>query len=232
MSATCSLAVRPLVHDDSDEHASRVLMTRPLVSPYRRECRSAGQALDARGPLCLFRENLRALFWSRFRRKTRWLCVRRKRVHRRRDRATIGRRSRCGKSRAGDRTSRPPRNQPTATRLRSLPAATPQDSFSKLAGVRTAFGARTHHGQAAPVQAPARAQTVTYSFAAGGFGSGAGAGAAGSAAGVVPRSSDDAAAQSPAQSLVPLTVPTSLQPIGANGFTCFNGLPPTLGAPV
>src|SRR6266481_4426090 len=55
-----------------------------------------------------------------------------------------------------------------------------------------------------------------YSLGAGGFASGAGAGAAGSA--VVPRSSDGAA-QSPAQSLVPLTVPTSLQPIGADGFT-------------
>jgi heme-degrading monooxygenase HmoA len=32
--------------------------------------------------------------------------------------------------------------------------------------------------------------------------------------------------------LVPLTVPTSLQPIGAGGFTCFSGLPPTLGAAV
>src|SRR3979490_870632 len=66
-----------------------------------------------------------------------------------------------------------------------------------------------------------------YSLGAGGFASGAGAGAAGSA--VVPRSSDGAA-QSPAQSLVPLTVPTSLQPIGATGFACFTGLPPTLGA--
>ena len=62
-----------------------------------------------------------------------------------------------------------------------------------------------------------------YSSSAGGFASGAGAGAAGSA--VVPRSSDGAA-QSPAQSLVPLTVPTSLQPIGADGFTCFTGLLP------
>src|SRR5712671_5918369 len=55
--------------------------------------------------------------------------------------------------------------------------------------------------------------------AAGGFPSGAGGG---SGAGVVPRSSD-ADAQSPAQSLVPLTVPTSLQPIGARGLTCFTG---------
>jgi hypothetical protein len=64
--------------------------------------------------------------------------------------------------------------------------------------------------------------------AAGGFASGFGAGAAGSA--VVPGSSDGAA-QSPAQSLVPFTVPTSLQPIGADGFACFTGLPP-LGAAV
>ena len=134
MSATCSPAVRPLVHDDSDEHASRVRMTRPLVSPYRRECRSAGQALDARGPLCLFRESRRARFWSPFRRKPGWLCVRRKHVHRRHDRATIGRHSRYGKSRAGDRTSRPPRDKPTATRIRSLRPASPRDSFSALAG--------------------------------------------------------------------------------------------------
>ncbi len=66
---------------------------------------------------------------------------------------------------------------------------------------------------------------------AGGFASEGCAGAEGSTAGVLPRSSD-AGAQSPAHSLVPLTVPTSLQPIGATGFTCFSGLPPTLGAPV
>ena len=67
-----------------------------------------------------------------------------------------------------------------------------------------------------------------YSSSAWGFVLGVGAGAAGSA--VVPRSSDDAA-HSPAQSLVPLTVPTSLQPIGADGFACFTGLP-SLGAAV
>ena len=67
-----------------------------------------------------------------------------------------------------------------------------------------------------------------YSLGAGGFASGAGAGATGSAG--VPRSSDGAA-QSPAQSLVPLTVPTSLQPIGVDGFACFPDLPP-LGAAV
>jgi hypothetical protein len=69
---------------------------------------------------------------------------------------------------------------------------------------------------------------ATYCFAAGGFASGTGAGAAGSSVGVVPRSSD-AAAQSPAQSLVPLTVPTNLQPCGAFGFTCTNGFAADLG---
>jgi hypothetical protein len=53
----------------------------------------------------------------------------------------------------------------------------------------------------------------------------------GSTPGVEPRSSEEAA-QSPAQSLIPLTVPTSLQPMGATGVICFNGLPPTLGAAV
>jgi hypothetical protein len=66
----------------------------------RRVYRSAGKALGARDQLCLFRESLRARFWSSRRRKTRWLCVRRKHVHPRRDRGTICRRSRCGKSRA------------------------------------------------------------------------------------------------------------------------------------
>src|SRR5258708_36635031 len=67
-------------------------------------------------------------------------------------------------------------------------------------------------------------------FAAGGLGtvSAVGGGAV-SAEGMVPRSSD-APAQSPAQSLVPFTVPTSLQPICARGFTCPRGLPPTFGA--
>ena len=45
--------------------------------------------------------------------------------------------------------------------------------------------------------------------------------------GSAPRSPD--AAQSPAHSLVPLTVPTNLQPSGAFGFACEGGL---LGAPV
>jgi hypothetical protein len=35
--------------------------------------------------------------------------------------------------------------------------------------------------------------------------------------------------QSLAQSFVPLTVPTSLQPIGGLGFICVSGFPPTLG---
>jgi hypothetical protein len=77
----------------------------------------------------------------------------------------------------------------------------------------------------------ARKGLATYCLGVGGFASGADAGATGSGLGVVPRSSE-AAAQSPAQSLVPLTVPTSLQPSGANGFACFSGLPPALGAAV
>ena len=75
----------------------------------------------------------------------------------------------------------------------------------------------------------ARERLTTYCFSAGGFASGVGAGASGSGVGVAPRSSG-AATQSPAQILVPLTVPTSLQPIGATGFACFCGLPTTLGA--
>src|SRR5436309_8816142 len=71
----------------------------------------------------------------------------------------------------------------------------------------------------------------TYCFSAGAFASGVGAGASGSGVGVAPRSSG-AATQSRAQSLVPLTVPTSLQPVCARGFTCPGGLPPTLGATV
>jgi hypothetical protein len=55
-----------------------------------------------------------------------------KHVHHRRNRATIGRRFRC----AGDLLSRPPRNQPTTTRIRSLPPASPADSFSALADAR------------------------------------------------------------------------------------------------
>jgi hypothetical protein len=72
---------------------------------------------------------------------------------------------------------------------------------------------------------------ATYCFSAGGFTSGVGAGGSGSGVGVAPRSSG-AAAQSPAQILVPLTDPTSLQAIGADGLTCLNRLPPTLGAAV
>jgi hypothetical protein len=68
-----------------------------------------------------------------------------------------------------------------------------------------------------------------YCFSAGALGPTSGAGgAAGSAEGVVPRSSD-AAAQSPAQSFVPLTVPTGLQPIDSFGLTCTSGLLPALG---
>src|SRR5260370_41911089 len=48
-----------------------------------------------------------------------------------------------------------------------------------------------------------------------------------SAGGTLLRSS--AASQSPAHSLVPLTVPTSLHPDEPFGFTCTNGLLPTLG---
>ena len=86
-------------------------------------------------------------------------------------------------------------------------------------------------GPTASLAKAARRGLARYCFTAGGFASGAGAGAAVSGERVVPRSSD-ASAQSPAQSLVPLTVPTSLQPIGTCGFICFNGLPPTLGAAV
>src|SRR5258708_38800889 len=38
------------------------------------------------------------------------------------------------------------------------------------------------------------------------------------------------ATQSPAHSLVPLTVPTSLHPVGAIGLTWTSRLPPTVGA--
>jgi hypothetical protein len=82
-----------------------------------------------------------------------------------------------------------------------------------------------------PANRAVRGGLATYCFSAGGFASGVGAGASGSGVGVAPRSSG-AATQSPAHSFVPLTVPTSLQPIAARGFTCFSGLPPTLGAPV
>jgi len=46
----------------------------PPVS-HRRDCRSAGQALDARGPICLFRESLRVQSRSPCRRKKHWLCA-------------------------------------------------------------------------------------------------------------------------------------------------------------
>src|ERR1700730_13464846 len=90
-----------------------------------------------------------------------------------------------------------------------------------------------HETESALLRSDGKGRFASYCLSAGGFASGAGGGdgSAGSAEGVAPRSSG-AAAQSPAQSLVPLTVPTSLQPIGADGFTCFHRLPPTLGAPV
>ena len=46
-------------------------------------------------------------------------------------------------------TSRPPRNQPTATRIRSVPPAGPQDSFSAAAGVGQPAG-----GKLAPAPLP------------------------------------------------------------------------------
>src|SRR5260370_17341688 len=51
-----------------------------------------------------------------------------------------------------------------------------------------------------------------------------------SVAGTLLRSS--AASQSPAHSLVPLTVPTNLHPGEPFGFICTNGLLPTLGGAV
>jgi hypothetical protein len=86
----------------------------------------------------------------------------------------------------------------------------------ELIKARTAEGRERAKGRGVRMgRKPARESLATYCF---GFASGDGVGAAGSAVGVVPRSSD-AAAHSPAQSLVPLTVPTSLQPIGSFGFT-------------
>jgi hypothetical protein len=89
-------------------------------------------------------------FGSPFRRKTRWLCVRRKHVHRHRDRATIGRRSRCVKSRAGDRTSRPPRKtinrDPDSFRKASNPCRLPalRIRFPRRPPNPEAFRAKTH----------------------------------------------------------------------------------------
>ena len=48
-------------------------------------------------------------------------------------------------------------------------------------------------------------------------------------AGVASALSPVASTQSPAQSLVPLTVPTSLQPVGACAFACAAGLAATFG---
>ncbi len=78
MSAICSPGVRPPAHDNSDStkaEESRFDLqpsshNQPPVSPYRRDCRSAAQAPDARDLPCLFRESLRARFWSPFRRTT------------------------------------------------------------------------------------------------------------------------------------------------------------------
>ncbi len=114
--------------------------------------------------------------------------------------------------------------KPSVRILAHLPAV--QDSFSAAAGTSAAQSG--NNAPALPRLGGAELiyAAPNYSLGAGAFSPGGGA--AGSA--VVPRSSDGAA-QSPAQSLVPLTVPTSLQPIGADGFTCFTGLLP-LGAAV
>ena len=63
---------------------------------------------------------------------------------------------------------------------------------------------------------PFRLQPKLYCFRSGGIAPGSGKDCV-SVAGVVPLSSDPV--QWPAHSLVPLTVPTSLQPIGSFGFT-------------
>jgi hypothetical protein len=57
---------------------------------------------------------------------------------------------------------------------------------------------------------------------------GDGGGATSTVGGAAPLNSD-ASTQLPAQSLVPLSVPTSLQPIGACGLTRVSGLLPTFG---
>lgn len=80
-----------------------------------------------------------------------------KHVHHRRNRATIGRRFRC----AGDLPSRPPRNQPTTTRIRSLPPASPADSFSRLAAIRAPFRAKTHRRASLSHGAPVHRITRT-----------------------------------------------------------------------
>src|SRR5947209_5328596 len=89
----------------------------------------------------------------------------------------------------------------------------------------TATGSATHQIASRGESAiHLRLYAKPYCFtSAGGF-------ASGSSAGAVPRSST-AGAQSPAQSLVPLMVPTSLHPFWAAGLSCF-GVFPAFGAPV
>jgi len=69
-----------------------------------------------------------------------------------------------------------------------------------------------------------RLQPQFYCFSPGGAGSGKDSVCV---AGVAPLSPD--ATQSPAHSLVPFTVPTSLQPVGSFGFTRTSRLLPTFG---
>ena len=73
-----------------------------------------------------------------------------------------------------------------------------------------------------------------YSFAPGGIAPVAGSGGDGGvvSAGAAAPLSCVASVQSPAQSLVPLTVPTSLQPIGACGLTWADAFLPALGGGV
>ena len=68
----------------------------PPVS-HRRDCRSAGQALDARGPICLFRESLRVQSRSPCRRKKHWLCAKQRSGRHRHGTAANGHYFRCGK---------------------------------------------------------------------------------------------------------------------------------------
>src|ERR1700738_4029707 len=112
-----------------------------------------------------------------------------------------------------------------------LRRATPCKRYAARCGYRVRCA--TTETESALLRSDRKGRFASYCLSAGGFASGAagGDGSAGSAEGVAPRSSG-AATQSPAQSLVPLTVPTSLQPIAAGGFTCACGLPPIFGAPV
>jgi hypothetical protein len=107
----------------------------------------------------------------------------------------------------------------------------------ELDGDVAALGtARSGGGRVSGASNPKRAPMALPCVCAGGpssycLGAGGSACWEGSTAGVEPLSSEGPA-QSPAQSFVPLTVPTSLQPVGASGFTCFAGLPPTLGTAI